>query len=43
MSKAARLHFKSLGGILKLQEEIAAKFLVKDQPVQAEVIEGPRK
>jgi hypothetical protein len=39
MSKAKRLHFKSLGGILKLQEEIADKFLTKGQPVQAEVIE----
>lgn len=39
MSKAARLHFKSLGGILRLQEEIAEKFLAKTQPVQAEVID----
>lgn len=38
MSKAARLHFKSLGGILKLQEEISAKFLASRQPMEAEII-----
>jgi Zn-dependent protease with chaperone function len=37
--KAARLHWKSLGGILRLQEEIAGKFLAKTQPVAAEVID----
>jgi hypothetical protein len=28
-SRASRLHFKSLGGILRLQEEIAEKFLAQ--------------
>jgi hypothetical protein len=30
-NRSARLHFKSLGGILRLQEEIARKFL-KEEP-----------
>lgn len=38
MSKSARLHAKSLGGILRLQEEVAAKFLAKAEPVVAEVV-----
>jgi Zn-dependent protease with chaperone function len=33
--KAARLHFKSLGGILKLQEQIAAEFLRTATPATA--------
>jgi len=28
-AKSARLHFKSLGGMLRYQEEIAEKFLAK--------------
>jgi Zn-dependent protease with chaperone function len=32
MSRCNRLHFKSLGGILRLQEEIAAKFLAGRPP-----------
>jgi heme oxygenase len=38
-SKAARLHFKSLGGILKAQEEITARFKEKYQADAVEVVE----
>lgn len=41
MSKSARLHAKSLGGILRLQEEIAVKFLARNQPIEAEVVVDP--
>src|SRR5262245_29703348 len=34
-----RLHFKSLGGILALQEQIAAKWQALREPVAAEVVE----
>jgi Zn-dependent protease with chaperone function len=36
MNRTSRLHGKSLGGLLKLQEEIAAKFLAKGSPVVEE-------
>ncbi|QEL14530.1 M48 family metallopeptidase [Limnoglobus roseus] len=39
MSRSARLHGKSLGGILRLQEDIAKKFLAKNEPVVAEVVQ----
>ena len=32
-AKSARLHFKSLGGILRYQEDIAEKFLAKSRPI----------
>src|SRR5579883_2646341 len=34
-----RLHFKSVGGILRLQEEIATKWKTLREPVAAEVVE----
>lgn len=40
MSKSARLHGKSLGGILRLQEDIAAKFLAKTQPAAPKVAQA---
>ncbi len=39
MNRTARLHGKSLGGILKLQEEIAARYLARSQPEPPEPIE----
>ena len=38
--KCFRLHFKSVGGILALQEEIAAKWKRQREPVAAEVVEA---
>jgi Zn-dependent protease with chaperone function len=38
--KCFRLHFKSVGGILKLQEQIAAKWKASREPVAAEVIDA---
>ncbi len=37
--KCFRLHFKSLGGILKMQEQIATKWKAAREPVAAEVID----
>jgi len=37
--KCFRLHFKSLGGILKMQEQIAAKWKAGREPVAAEVLD----
>jgi Zn-dependent protease with chaperone function len=37
--KCFRLHFKSVGGILRLQEDIAAKWRVLREPVAAEVVD----
>ncbi|QJW97490.1 M48 family metallopeptidase [Frigoriglobus tundricola] len=37
--KCARLHFKSLGGILQLQETIAARWRAQREPVAAEVLD----
>ncbi|MDY3551595.1 M48 family metallopeptidase [Gemmata sp. JC717] len=37
-SKCFRLHFKSVGGILRMQEEIAAKWKAEREPISAEVI-----
>jgi Zn-dependent protease with chaperone function len=39
--KCFRLHFKSVGGILKLQEDIATKWKALREPVAAEVLEEP--
>lgn len=38
--KCFRLHFKSVGGILRLQEEIATKWKTLREPVAAEVVES---
>ncbi len=38
--KCFRLHFKSVGGILALQEKIAAKWKALREPVAAEVVEA---
>jgi Zn-dependent protease with chaperone function len=38
-NKCFRLHFKSVGGILRLQEEIAAKRKALREPIAAEVVE----
>ncbi len=38
--KCFRLHFKSVGGILALQEKIAAKWKAAREPVAAEVIDA---
>jgi Zn-dependent protease with chaperone function len=41
-NRCHRLHFKSVGGILALQEKIAAAWLATREPVTAEVVElGP--
>jgi hypothetical protein len=41
-NRCYRLHFKSVGGILALQEKIAAAWLATREPVTAEVVElGP--
>ncbi|HEY1190137.1 MAG TPA: M48 family metalloprotease [Gemmata sp.] len=37
--KCFRLHFKSVGGILRLQEEIAAKWVRAREPIGAELVE----
>lgn len=37
--KCFRLHFKSVGGILRMQEEIAAKWKAAREPIGAEVVE----
>ena len=37
--KCFRLHFKSVGGVLALQEKIAAKWTAAREPVAAEVVE----
>ncbi|HEV3437925.1 MAG TPA: M48 family metallopeptidase, partial [Gemmata sp.] len=37
-NRCARLHFKSLGGILAMQEKVATKWLAARRPVTAEVI-----
>lgn len=38
--KCFRLHFKSVGGILKFQEQIAAKWKANREPVAAEVLDA---
>ena len=38
-NKCFRLHFKSVGGILRLQEQIAGKWKVAREPISAEVVE----
>jgi Zn-dependent protease with chaperone function len=38
-NRCVRLHFKSLGGILKLQEQIATKWKAGREPVAAEVLD----
>ncbi|MBY0459517.1 MAG: hypothetical protein K2V38_19520, partial [Gemmataceae bacterium] len=37
--KCFRLHFKSVGGVLRLQEEIAAKWKAAREPIAAQVVE----
>lgn len=37
--KCFRLHFKSVGGVLRMQEEIAAKWKAAREPISAEVVE----
>lgn len=39
MSRTARLHGKSLGGLLRMQEEIAAKFMAKGEPELSPIID----
>ncbi len=39
MSRTARLHGKSLGGLLRMQEEIAAKFLAQGEPELSPIID----
>ncbi len=38
-TKCFRLHFKSVGGILRLQEQIATKWMAAREPIGAEVVE----
>jgi Zn-dependent protease with chaperone function len=39
-NKCFRLHFKSIGGVLSLQEKIAAQWKAMREPVAAEVVEA---
>ncbi len=39
-NKCFRLHFKSVGGVLALQERIAAQWKTMREPIEAEVIEA---